>query len=205
MCDMQTAHMPVYLMPKQELARDLGPVILYRFLHFQDLRSMETTSRRDGTGSDAKRGCRRVDLPMSEGYSTEHSRLVACLSGAGVPWDRGISDKIQGSVKKREASYNQYTAVLLSDAPMSSPHKTAWKGQTRATTPCNFILSTIFWRLSVCFIFTSDLIIFSVHPCSTLLADCSLYRESLTFSYIYTNLFPLSFLISILLFSFLFL
>jgi hypothetical protein len=55
MCDMQTAHMPMYLMPKQDLACGLGTVILYRFLHFQDLRSMEKTSRWDGTDGDAKR------------------------------------------------------------------------------------------------------------------------------------------------------
>jgi hypothetical protein len=52
---MQVAHMPMYLMPKQDLIGGIGTVILYRCLHFQDLRSMEKTSRWDGTDSDAKR------------------------------------------------------------------------------------------------------------------------------------------------------
>ncbi len=55
MGDRQTVHMLMYLMLKQEWVRGVGSMILYRFLHFQDLRSMEKTSRWDGTAGDIKR------------------------------------------------------------------------------------------------------------------------------------------------------
>ncbi len=99
-----------------------------------------------------------------------------------------------------KATYNHPIALLLPDAPMSSPYKTVKKqdklGPLHHATLFYLI---IFWRLSVCSLVTSDFINFSAHPCATLLADCSLYREAIISS-LY-HLFPLSFLIFILLFS----
>jgi hypothetical protein len=48
---------------------------------------------------------------------------------------------------------------------------------------CNFTLPKLLYRLSTCFLFTLNSIIFSAHYGYTLLMDCSLYCGALIFSY----------------------
>ncbi len=249
--------MLMYLMPKQELVRGLGFMILYRFLHFQDLRSMEKTSRWDGTAGDVKRMvstgvymCQGGTAMWAEGQMPVWEEQESLVKGAQV-----IKFKDQWKTRPLIISLLRYYCQML----LCHRHTRQWKtGQIRATTPCNFILSnnllkaicllsshfrhyqflwppllyppsglqSISWssylfsiplipsfisyfystfqcspltlplpsfynfilskilpRLSVCFLFTSDSIIFSAHSCSTLLADCSLYCGALIFSH----------------------
>ncbi len=109
--------------------------------------------------------------------------------------------KFKGQWKK--AFYNQPIAILLSDAPMSLPDKTAKKGQVRATTPCNFILSKNILK-TICLLSSH----FGLYHflCPSLLYPPS-GLQSISWSsylllYLY-HLFPLSFLIFIILFRFL--